>query len=131
MLLNEPTPDEKRFLQPKFLIIVSSVIVVAGVFAAIFLLIDQPAVSPNWQSADFTELVQKCVKKTGQLGTTYSDLTKEYCECSTKKIQATFTKQQYIDILNKEPAEQSKLLTPLLQDCMGTYQDTINVLINQ
>ena len=28
----------------------------------------------------------------------YPDLTKEYCECSTAKIQAEFTQAEYIEI---------------------------------
>jgi hypothetical protein len=131
MLLNNPTPPEKGFLQTKSLIIVSAVVVAVAVFAAALLLMGHQTEPENWEPADSIELVEKCVKKTGELGSKYPEVTKNYCECSTQKIQAALTKQQYLEVLDKEPEEQLNILNPILQDCMGQYQDTINVLINQ
>lgn len=43
----------------------------------------------------------------------YPDLTKEYCKCSTAKIQAEFTQAEYIEIIKIGIEEQKQKLLPL------------------
>lgn len=55
----------------------------------------------------------------------YPDLTKEYCKCSTEKIQAKFTQSEYIEISKMSIDNQTKKLLPVFQSCLTEYQAKI------
>jgi len=51
----------------------------------------------------------------------YPDLTKEYCKCSTAKIQAEFTQAEYIEIIKIGIEEQKQKLLPVFPSCLSDY----------
>ena len=55
----------------------------------------------------------------------YPDLTKEYCECSTAKIQAEFTQAEYIEITKIGIEEQKQKLLPVFQSCSSDNQNKV------
>lgn len=55
----------------------------------------------------------------------YPDLTKKYCECSTAKIQAEFTKAEYIEITKIGIEEQKQKLLPVFQSRLSDYQNKV------
>ena len=130
-MTDQQKTTDKSFMQRNPWIIIPAILIMGSVLVYNIVDLNAKTESQKWETADFTELVDKCVKKTGDLGVKYPKVTREYCECSTKNIQASLTKKQYIETMDKHPSEQLKVLTPILEDCMGKYSDTMNVLINQ
>ena len=55
----------------------------------------------------------------------YPDLTKEYCEYSTAKIQAEFTQAEYIEITKIGIEEQKQKLLPVFQSCSSDNQNKV------
>ena len=60
-----------------------------------------------------------------EMGVKYPELTKEYCNCSTKKVQAAMSKQKYNEVSKKSLSEQADILLPIFQDCLTEYQNKI------
>jgi hypothetical protein len=55
----------------------------------------------------------------------YPDLTKEYCEYSTAKIQAEFTQAEYIEINKIGIEEQKQKLLRVFQSCSSDNQNKV------
>ena len=55
----------------------------------------------------------------------YPDLTKEYCKCSTAKIQAEFTQAEYIEIIKIGIEEQKQKLLPVFPSYLSDYQNNV------
>ncbi|ARN76748.1 hypothetical protein BST97_01305 [Nonlabens spongiae] len=53
----------------------------------------------------------------------YPELTKEYCKCSTAKIQAEFTQAEYIEIIKIGIEEQKQKLLPVFPSFLSDYQN--------
>jgi hypothetical protein len=127
---NQPTTT-KNFMQRNPWIIIPAILIMGSVFVYNIVDLNAKTEPQKWEKSDYNAMVRKCITNCGDLGVKYQNVTEEYCECATKKIQQTFSKDEYLEILKKEPSEGMKITTPVIQDCMGEYQDTINVLINK
>lgn len=78
-----------------------------------------------WNDEDFKQMTNQCVLDSKEMGVNYPELTKEYCECSTKQIQTAMTKAQYTETITKSISEQTTILLPIFQDCLTAYQNKI------
>ena len=55
----------------------------------------------------------------------YPDLTKEYCKCSTAKIQAELPQAEYIEIIKIGIEEQKQKLLPIFPSCLSDNQNNV------
>ena len=125
------TNEPKTCIQKNPWIIIPAILIMGSLFVYNIRSLNKEPESPKWQKSDYTKLVNQCIKKTLSIGEKYPKVTKDYCECAANKIQKALTKKQYLETFEKDPSEQLKVITPIIQDCMGEYQDTLNILINQ
>ena len=85
----------------------------------------------NNQNKDWTDesrniLIEKCISDSKDMAEKYPELTKEYCICSTEKIQAEFTQSEYLKISKESIEVQEVKLLPSFQNCLTEYQSEIN-----
>jgi hypothetical protein len=79
----------------------------------------------KWTNEDKQILINNCIRDSKDMAVKYPELTKDYCKCSTERIQAKLTKYQYIEIIEKPISEQTKVLLPVFQDCLTEYKNKI------
>jgi hypothetical protein len=79
----------------------------------------------SWNKEDTKVLVDRCILDSKEMAEKYPELTKEYCDCSMKQIQASMTKAKYIETTKKSIDEQKEILLPLFQNCLTEYQTKI------
>lgn len=79
----------------------------------------------RWTSENEKILIDKCISDSKEMAKNYPELTKEYCKCSTEKIQAEFDKSEYIEIMKMSIEMQTKKLLPVFQSCLNEYQTKI------
>ena len=85
----------------------------------------------EWQDKDFKEMVDQCILDSKDMAIKYPELTKAYCSCSTKQIQAKFRKDEYYSTLSKPIEEQRKIVLPAFQSCLTEYQNKIKAQENK
>lgn len=85
----------------------------------------------EWQDKDFKEMVDQCIFDSKDMAIKYPELTKEYCSCSTKQIQAKFRKDEYYSTLSKSLEEQKRIVLPAFQSCLTEYQYKIKAQENK
>lgn len=78
-----------------------------------------------WNNEDSKVMVNQCIRDSKEMGVKYPEFTKEYCNCSTKKVQDAMSKQKYNEFLKKSLLEQTDILLPIFQDCLTEYQNKI------
>ena len=84
-----------------------------------------------WTQKDFNDLVERCVKDTGERGIDFPEITTQYCECSTKSITSVIPKNEYL-ILVKQPTNvQAEKLMPSFKNCLDDYLAKVNKLEGQ
>ncbi|WP_420320900.1 hypothetical protein [Flagellimonas sp.] len=71
-------------------------------------------------------LIDKCMQDAKEMAAKYRELTFEYCVCSTEKIQAEFTQQEYIEIGKESIEKQEEKLLPAFKSCLTNYQQKVN-----
>lgn len=79
----------------------------------------------EWQEKDFKEMVDQCILDSKDMATKYPELTKDYCNCSIKQIQAKFSKEEYNKTLGKSIEEQKQIVLPAFETCLKEYQNKI------
>jgi len=108
-----------------WLIVIIAVFAGYKIYTGLSDLIKSRREQEQWTAEDRDLLINKCVSETGDNGTKYPELTKDYCECSHDKILAKFTKAEYLELIKKPVAEQVKISLPIFQDCLTEYQNAI------
>ncbi|WP_425393106.1 hypothetical protein [Ekhidna sp.] len=78
-----------------------------------------------WSESDNEILVNKCIKDAGKTATKDPDLTKEYCICTTKKIQENFSKQEYLRISSESTGKQFQEIMPVIETCLKELEQKI------
>ncbi|WP_370088040.1 hypothetical protein [Ekhidna sp.] len=79
-----------------------------------------------WNESDSEILVKKCLKDADKTAINYPVVTKEYCICSTKKIQEKFSKQKYLRISSESTENQFQEIMPAIEECYIELKDKIN-----
>lgn len=79
----------------------------------------------NWLKNDKEELVKKCLKDANKMAVKYPDLTKDYCDCSSSKIQQNFNRKEYLQISKQNLDYQTRIIVPVIQDCLENYKEKI------
>ena len=128
---NSETPI-KTFIKKNPWIIIPAILLMGSVF---FLQIKEiwakNKQKTEWQEKDFKEMVDQCILDSKDMATKYPELTKEYCSCSTKQIQAKFRKDDYYSTLSKSLEEQKRIVLPAFQSCLTEYEDKIKAQENK
>jgi len=118
--------DNKNFMTNKHWLIVLIILISGyGIYSGINDLKKNDAETENWTKESKQILIDKCIKDSKEMAEKYPELTKEYCECSTEKIQAKFTQKEYITISEKTLDRQMELLLPEFKNCLADYQNKI------
>ncbi|MEL7123370.1 MAG: hypothetical protein AAFO07_28240 [Bacteroidota bacterium] len=78
-----------------------------------------------WTDESRGILIEKCMEDSKDMAVKYRKLTFDYCVCSTEKIQAEFTQEQYIRISEKSIETQKEKLLPSFQTCLTEYREKI------
>jgi hypothetical protein len=78
-----------------------------------------------WTDESRGILIDKCMEDSKDMAVKYRELTFEYCVCSTEKIQAKITQEEYIKISKKSIETQKKKLLPSFQTCLTEYREKI------
>lgn len=114
----------KNFMSGKHWIIVLIILISGfGIFSGVTDL--KQSENQNWTDESADILTQKCLTDSKEMAVNYPGLTKEYCECSTAKIQAAFTQAEYIEITQGGIEKQQQLLLPVFKKCLTNYQEKI------
>jgi len=79
----------------------------------------------KWTLESRKILIDKCIADSKEMAKKHPQLTKEYCVCSTRKIQTEFTQKEYIEISKESITIQTKKLLPHFQNCLTEYQNKI------
>ncbi|MEM6894616.1 MAG: hypothetical protein AAF554_13070 [Bacteroidota bacterium] len=80
-----------------------------------------------WTDESRGILIEKCIEDSKDMAVKYRELTFDYCACSTEKIQAEFTQEEYIRISEKSIETQKEKLLPSFQTCLTEYRDKIKM----
>ncbi len=129
---NNPDTLTKTFIKKNPWIIIPAILLIGSVL--FFQLKDkwtENKQKTEWQEKDFKEMVDQCILDSKDMATKYPELTKEYCSCSTKQIQAKFRKDEYYKTLSKPLEEQKIIVLPAFQSCLTEYQNKIKAQENK
>ncbi len=110
---------KKNFMSGKHWIIVL-IIIIAG-----YQIYSGLSNRTKWTPESRKILIEKCIAESKDMAEKYPELTKEYCICSTEKIQAEFTQKEYIKISKESIEIQTEKLLPSFQSCLTEYQNEI------
>jgi len=119
--------DESNVIKGKHWLIVIIILFVAGyiVYTRLHDFAKSRKEQKQWTAKDRDLAIVKCIEATGESGTKYPELTRDYCECSYDKILAKLTKSEFLEISKKPTKERTKILSPILQDCLIVYQNAV------
>jgi hypothetical protein len=79
-----------------------------------------------WTEQDCSDMVERCIIDSEQNGIDFPELTKEYCECSSKLVIAKVQKKEYLSLLRKSMDEKAEKLLPIFENRLKKYQDEIS-----
>ena len=85
-------------------------------------------INNTWQTKDKTSWVDKCVKDAGEASLKHPDLVLEYCNCSFRKIQSDFSKQEYLDISKAPINTPQRELFPGIENCKKSLDEKIRAI---
>ncbi|MDO6761676.1 hypothetical protein Q4566_15825 [Tamlana sp. 2_MG-2023] len=74
----------------------------------------------RWTAESAKILLDKCISESKEM--LNPELIKEYCKCSTEKIQLEFTQSEYIEILKMPSKNQTHKLFPVFKNCLTEYR---------
>ena len=117
---------QKSFMKRNPWIIIPAILIMGYVlFTQLSDTMDQKEEKESWNNEDTKVMVDQCLRDSKDMAVKYPELTKEYCDCSTKQIQDAMTKAKYIETTNKSIDEQKDILVPVFQNCLTEYQNKI------
>lgn len=118
--------EKKSFMKKNPWIIIPGILIMGYlVFTQLSDMTAKKKEKESWNKEDTKVLVDRCILDSKEMAEKYPELTKEYCECLMKKIQASMTKAKYIETTEKSIDEQKEILLPLFQNCLTEYQTKI------
>lgn len=119
--------ETKNFMSGKHWIIILIILISGyGIFTGVSDL--KKSKNQNWTDESSAILTKNCVRDAKEMAEKYPELTNEYCECSTDKIQAEFTQSEYIEITKSSIENQKQKLLSTFQSCRTNYQNKIKAL---
>ncbi|UII34694.1 hypothetical protein LVD17_12830 [Fulvivirga ulvae] len=92
---------------------------------SIYFFISDNRKSSQWTYEDGQVIINQCLKDAGEMTSNYPELTENYCRCSMVKIRNKFSREEYIEIVALSLKDQSKLLSPVFEDCLNDYKKKI------
>lgn len=82
----------------------------------------------KWTNRLKNDVVERCIKDSGNNGIEFPELTKEYCECTMKEIEEQYSLNEYLRIVQLPIDEQGEYLMGVIQNCLPEYRTKINSL---
>lgn len=124
------TTDEKKtnksFFKKNPWIIIPMILIIGYIFFSDYnSFMAKKKENDNWNEEDYKIMVDECKLELKEMAVKYPKLSNEYCDCSTKKVQAALTKQEYNEIVKKPLSEQLDIVLPFFKDCLTEYQTKI------
>ncbi len=128
-MTNQQENSKKSFVQKNPWIIIPGILVMGYlVFTEYKDLVAEREERESWNKKDFKNMMDQCIRDSKDMAVKYPELTKEYCDCSTKQVQASMTKSKYNATTQKSISEQKDIILPVIQNCLTEYQNKIKVI---
>lgn len=80
----------------------------------------------GWTSTEKKLFVSNCIESAITMKKKYPEITHQYCECALQKIMDSMTYEEYFSTLDKTKEEQTKIVVPILRDCLNDFSRKID-----